>query len=84
LEKIVFSLDEGQTVELYVLEKTKIGGTDYILVAEEQEGDCDAMILKEITDKNATEGVYEIVEDDTELAAVAAMFETLLEDVKLT
>ncbi len=84
MEKIVFSLDEGQTVELYVLEKTKIGGVDYILVAEEQEGDCDAMILKEITGKNAAESVYEIVEDDTELSAVAAMFETLLEDVKLT
>ena len=84
MEKIVFALDEEQSVEFYVLEKTKIGGINYILVTEEEEGDCDALILKEVSGENDAESVYEIVEEDQELSAVAAMFETLLEDVELT
>ena len=84
MEKIKFALDEEQTVEFYVLEKTKIGGINYILVTEEEDGDCDAMILKEVSGENDTESIYEIVEEDQELSAVAAMFETLLEDVELT
>ncbi len=84
MEKIVFALDEEQTAEFYVLERTKIGGINYILVTEEEEGDCDALILKEISNENAAESIYEIVEEEQELDAVAAMFETLLEDVELT
>ncbi len=84
MEKIVFALDEEQSAEFYVLEKTKIGGINYILVTEEEEGDCDALILKEISGENDAESIYEIVEEDQELSAVAAMFETLLEDVELT
>ena len=84
MEKIVFALDEEQSAEFYVLEKTKIGGINYILVTEEEEGDCDALILKEVSGENDAESIYEIVEEDQELSAVAAMFETLLEDVELT
>ncbi len=84
MEKIVFALDEEQSAEFYVLEKTKIGGINYILVTEEEEGDCDALILKEVSGENDAESVYEIVEEEQELSAVAAMFETLLEDVELT
>lgn len=84
MEKIAFTLDGAQTVWFYVLERTKIGGINYILVTEEEEGDCDAMILKEISKEEDTESVYEIVEEDTELSAVAAVFENLLQDVELT
>ena len=82
MEKIAFALDGAQTAWFYVLEKTKIGGVNYILVTEEEEGDCDALILKEISKEEDAESVYEIVEEDTELSAVAAVFENLLQDVK--
>ncbi len=84
LEKIAFTPDGEETVWFYVLEKTKIGGINYILVTEEEEGDCDAMILKEVSKEENAESVYEIVEEDTELSAVAAVFENLLQDVALT
>lgn len=84
MEKIAFALEGAQTVWFYVLERTKIGGINYILVTEEEEGDCDAMILKEVSKEEDTESVYEIVEEDTELSAVAAVFENLLQDVELT
>lgn len=84
LEKIAFALEENETAEFYVLEQTKLGGVRYILVTEEEEGDSEALILKEISNEKDAESVYEIVEDDTELSAVAAVFENLLEDVELS
>ena len=84
MEKIAFAPEGAETAWFYVLEQTKIGGNSYLLVTEEEEGDGEALILKEISDRNGTESVYEIVEDDTELAAVAEVFESLLEDVELS
>lgn len=83
MEKIKFTLDTQESVEFYVLEQTRLGGNQYILVTDAEEGDGDALILKEISLKDADEKIYEIVEEDTELSAVAAVFETLLEDIRL-
>ena len=84
MEKIKFMLDTKESVEFYVLEQTKLGGISYILVTDAEEGDGEALILKE-TEENSDrkESVYEIVSDDTELSAVAAVFENLLEDIEL-
>ncbi len=89
MEKIKFTLDTKESatlesVEFYVLEQTKLGGNQYLLVTDVQEGDGEALILKEISGQGSKELVYEIVDDDTEMSAVAAVFENLLEDVELT
>ena len=84
MEKIKFTLDTQESVEFYVLEHTKLGGNQYILVTDTQEGDGEALILKEVSAQGLRESVYETVEDDTELEAVAAVFENLLEDIELT
>lgn len=84
MEKIAFDLEGNETAWFYVLEQTTIGGRNYILVTEEEEGDSEALILKDISDEKDTEGIYEIVEDDEELSAVAGVFENLLEDIELT
>ena len=47
MEKIKFTLDTQESVEFYVLEQTKLGGSQYILVTDTQEGDGEALILKE-------------------------------------
>ena len=39
------------------------------------------MIFKDLAKDGAAESVYEIVSDDKELNAVAAIFEDMLEDV---
>ena len=72
MEKIAFTLEGEGTAWFYVLEQTMIGGRHYLLVTEEEEGDCDALILKEIPQ-----------EEDTELAAVASVFESMLEDIEI-
>lgn len=84
MEKIKFTLDTQECVEFYVLEQTKLSGNQYILVTDTQEGDGEALILKEISRQDFKESIYEIVDDDTEMSAVAAVFENLLEDIELT
>ena len=84
MEKIVFEPEEGSPVEFYVLEETKLGGITYILVTEEEQGDGDAWILKDISSPEEEEAVYEMVGDDVELDAVGAVFESMMEDVEFT
>ena len=83
MEKIIFSPNGEEQVEFYVLEQTRIGGFNYILVSDVEDGDGEALILKDLSDENDAEAVYEIVSDDSELMAVASVFENLLEDVDL-
>ncbi len=84
MEKIFFEAGDGEPEEFYVLEQTKLGGIQYILVADEAEGDGEALILKDVSAPEDTEALYEIVEDETELDAVAAVFENILDDVEIT
>ena len=81
MEKVRFTLDDDTTMDFFVLEKTTINEVDYILVTDSEEGDADAMILKAVSDPEAEESEYQMVEDDIELDAVAKVFENLLEDI---
>ena len=85
MEKVKFMLDEKESVEFFLLEQTKLSGNQYLLVSDVEEGDGNALILKEIaTGEEKKENVYEVVEDDMELGAVAAVFESLLEDIEFS
>ena len=85
MEKITFRPDgEEAEVDFYVLEQTTIGGVNYILVTDaEEEEDGEAYILKALPDTDKHEQVYSIVEEDDELAAVAGVFENMLDDIDL-
>lgn len=83
MDKITFCPVEGETVDFYVLEQTRLGGIDYILVTDSEEEDAEALILKDISAPEDAESLYEIVDDDEELDAVAAIFSSMLEDVDL-
>ncbi len=84
MEKILFQASAEESVEFYVLEQTTVAGINYILVTDTEEGDGDALVLKDVSDKDAEEAVYDIVSDDKELNAIAAIFENLLDDVEFT
>ena len=84
MEKVKFSFGNGTGEdEFFVLEETKINGAAYILVSDSEDDDGECLILKETDDGAGQERVYEIVEDETELAAVSKVFEELLEDVSI-
>ena len=84
MEKITFTPDGEDTIDFYVLEQTTIGGVNYILVTDaEEDEDGEAYILKAASGADDNEQVYSMVEDDEELAAVAGVFENMLDDIDL-
>ena len=83
LEKITFNPEGEEPVEFFVLEQTRIGGVDYLLVTDAEEGDGEALILKDTSKDGEEQAVYTIVDDDDELDAVAGVFANMLEDVDL-
>ncbi len=83
MEKIVFQTETEESVEFYVLEQTRIGGIDYILVTDTTEDDAEALILRDLSQPGEEQALYEIVTDDEELSAVAAVFENMLDDIEL-
>lgn len=82
LEKITFHPEGEEPVEFYVLEQTRIGGYSYILVTDTEEGDGEALILKDLSKDGDEESLFTIVSDDEELEAVAGVFENMLDDVE--
>lgn len=84
MDKIVFTpADNGEPVEFYVLDQVVLRGVTYILVTDSEEGDGEALILRDTAPGDASESVYEIVDDDTELKAVAELFHDALEDMNM-
>lgn len=83
MEKITFCPEDGETVEFYVLEQTMLGGINYILVTDSEEDDAEALILKDVSSIEDADSLYEIVDDDEELDAVAAIFSSMLEEIEL-
>ena len=81
METVIFHDEElNEELEFYVLEQTQINGDNFLLVTEEEEGDSDAFILKQVNGQE-DELVYELVEDDNVLDGLAKIFAELLEDV---
>lgn len=79
MDKVGFFDEELQEyIEFYVLEQTKISNVDYLLVTVDEQGDSDALIMKDISDAADTDAVYQIVEDEEELNAVVKVFAELL------
>ncbi len=82
MEKITFIPDGENAVDFYVLEQTTLAGVTYILVTDaEEEEEGEAYILKDVSEADAEERVYVMVEDDDEFDAVSAVFENMLEDI---
>lgn len=81
---ITFTAEDGEEVLFHVVEETRINGRNYLLVLDDiEEEEAEALILKDTSAETSAEAVYEIVEDETELAAIAKVFEELLEDTEL-
>lgn len=82
---VPFTTEDGEVVELYVLEETTLQGVHYILVTEDfddDDGEALVMIMKEEGQQEEDEfAVYDIVENEEELQAVAKVFAELMEDV---
>lgn len=84
-EKIIFMDDDNQEIEFYVIEETRINNVNYILVTDDNESDeATAYILKDVSNDEDEEAVYEMVEEDAEIDYIGRIFSELLEDVDIT
>lgn len=83
-DEIIFTTEEGEEVVFQIIEQTRLGGNNYLLVSTvgDQE-EAEALILKDISDDTEEEAVYDIVEDDQEFESVAGIFKELLDDIEL-
>ena len=85
IEKIIFETDDGEE-EFFVLDETRINGTNYILVTDCEDVDAEeieVLILKDVSKDEDKESVYEIVEDENEAKVVAELFEDSIGDVDI-
>ena len=82
-EKIAFVDEEGNKLELSVIEQTKVNGVNYLLVtdSEEEDEELNAFIVKDLSRPEDEDALYEIVEDDVEFDSVSKIFDELIEDL---
>ena len=83
MDKIKFETETGETVEFYVEEQTRVGGTDYLLVTDSMEDEAQAYILKDLPGDADPEADYVMVEADAELEAVSNLSAQMMDDVDI-
>lgn len=84
-DEIFFTTEDGTEVVFRVIEQTRLGGVDYLLVStiHEDEEEEEALIFKDISKVTDEEAIYDIVEDESEIELVAGIFKELLDDIEL-
>lgn len=80
---ITLETEDGDCVDFYVLEETRINGMNYLLVTDseedDEEGEC--YILKDKSRAEDADAIYEFVEDDNEMEYLFKIFTELMEDM---
>ena len=80
MEKIKIIAEDGEIIELFVIEQTRLEGINYLLVTETEDEEAEAYILKDISSDDDKEAVYEF---DNELDTLAKLFSELIEDTEI-
>ncbi len=83
MEKIRFEGDQGEMLELFVIDSTKITGTDYLLASDVEAGDGECYIFKDVSSADSEEAVYEPVTNESELDYLLNVFAEQIEDIDL-
>lgn len=83
-EKLIFTSEDGEEIEFYILEQTQINGKNYLLVADDNEGEeANALILVDVSEPESEEAVYDVVEDEEQLEALSKVFTELVDDLDI-
>lgn len=82
-EEITFITDDNEEVIFEVIEQTRLAGVDYLLVSTRDGDEEEALILKDVSKDTELEAIYDIVDDELELAMAAEIFKELLDDLEL-
>lgn len=79
--RIMLTADDGSEEAFFVLEKAEVAGEKYLLVANSDAEDANALILKQVEENDML--VFDVLDDEKEIGIIAKYFEELLEDVDL-
>lgn len=71
--------EEGNEIELIIIETAKFEGRDYILASESD----NAYILKDVSEDKDSDSIYEFVDDEKELDMLADVFSELISDMDI-
>ena len=71
--------EEGNEIELTIIETAKFEGRDYILASESE----NAYILKDVSEDKDSDSIYEFVDDEKELDMLADVFSELISDMDI-
>lgn len=84
-DEIILTSDDGEKVVFHVVEQTRLGGADYLLVSSKSEDsdEEEAIILKDVSEASDKVAIYEIVEDEKEVDLIARIFRELIDDIEL-
>lgn len=82
MEKVIFTDPDTKENWILCVGRDTDQWKKFLFVTEEEDGDSEAYILKEIADEN-DDVVYEMVEDDNELAALGKVFAELIDDADI-
>ncbi len=82
-EKVIFTTEDGEKIAFYVIEQTTLAGENYLLVADSEEEEANALILKEVKSDDGEDIIYDEVEDEEQLEALSKVFEELLDDIDI-
>ena len=83
MDKIRLNGENGEAIEFFLLESTRLAGRDYLLVTDAESGDGSCYILRDDSAPEEEEAAYTIVEDDHELEYLGSVFAELLEDADI-
>lgn len=83
MEQIKITAEDGEIINFFVIEQTRVNGMNYLLVTESEEEEAEAYILKDVSAEEDVDAVYEFVEDDEELNSLARIFSELIDDAEI-
>lgn len=83
MEQIKITADNGEIINLFVIEQTRVNGMNYLLVTESEDEEAEAYIMKDVSAEEDVDAVYEFVEDDEELDSLARIFSELIDDAEI-
>ncbi len=83
MEQIKITAEDGEIIDLFVIEQTRVNGLNYLLVAENEDEESEAYILKDVSKENDAEAVYEFVDDEEEIDSLARIFSELVDDAEI-
>ncbi len=82
MNSIEFITPEGEVINFFVEEETRINGISYLLVTDSDGDEANAYILKDVSKDGDEEASYVLIEDDLEFDSVAALFKQIMDDVE--